>query len=94
VEPHGLGNPRPVFQSGGLQLKTPPKRLYGETYETIVTEGILNYQAHLTEKQMLLCETSRPEARFEAAYSVKTKQWNGMKTLVLSVKELGERSLT
>ncbi|MFH0986141.1 MAG: single-stranded-DNA-specific exonuclease RecJ [Candidatus Omnitrophota bacterium] len=91
LEPHGLGNPRPVFQSNGLQLKTPPKRLYGETYETIVTEGILNYQAHLNEKQMLLCETSRPGAQFEAAYSVKTKQWNGMKTLVLSVKELREK---
>ena len=91
LEPHGVGNPRPVFQSADLQLRSKPRRLYGETYEVVVTEGSLNYQAHLNEKQMLLCAASGPEARFEAAYSVKTKQWNGMKTLVLSVKEFREK---
>jgi hypothetical protein len=40
---------------------------------------------------MLLCAAAGPEVRFEAAYSIKTKQWNGMKTLVLSVKELREK---
>lgn len=90
LEPHGVGNPRPVFQSAGLELRSKPRRLYGETYEIVVTEGAMNCQAQLNEKQMLLCEASRPEARFEAAYSVKTKQWNGMKTLVLSVKEFRE----
>lgn len=91
LEPHGVGNPRPVFQSSGLQLRSKPRRLYGETYEGVVTDGSLNFQFQLNEKQMLLCETSRPEARFEAAYSVKTKQWNGMKTLVLSAKEFREK---
>jgi len=91
LEPHGVGNPRPVFQSNGFQLETKPKRLYGETYEAVLTDGSMNYQAHLHEKQMLLYETSRPETRFEAAYSVKTKQWNGMKTLVLSIKEFGAK---
>ena len=93
LEPHGMGNPRPVFRSDSLQLRSKPRRLYGETYEVVLTEGSLNYQAHLNERQMLLCASSGPEARFEAAYSVKTKQWNGMKTLVLSVKELREKSL-
>ncbi len=91
LEPHGVGNPRPVFQSSGLQLRSKPRCLYGETYEGVVTDGSLNFQFRLNEKQMLLCETSRPEARFEAAYSVKTKQWNGMKTLVLSAKEFREK---
>jgi len=91
LEPHGVGNPKPVFQSDDLRLKTRPKRLYGDTYEVVLTDGLLNYQAHLNEKQMFLCATSGPEARFEAAYSLKTKQWNGMKTLVLSVKEFREK---
>jgi single-stranded-DNA-specific exonuclease len=94
LEPHGVGNPRPVFKSDDLRLKSRPRRLYGETYEGVVTDGSLNYQAQLNEKQMLLCEIARTEARFEAAYSVKTKQWNGMKTLVLSVKEFREKLST
>ncbi len=93
LEPHGIGNPRPVFQSGDLQLRSKPRLLYGGTYEAVLAEGSLNYQANLDEKQMLLCAASGPGARFKAAYSVKTKQWNGMKTLVLSVKELGEMPL-
>ncbi|HPS37770.1 MAG TPA: single-stranded-DNA-specific exonuclease RecJ, partial [Candidatus Omnitrophota bacterium] len=91
LEPHGVGNPRPVFQSEGLELRSKPRRLYGETYEGVVTDGSRNYQAHLNEEQMLLCATSGATTRFEAAYSVKTKQWNGMKTLILSVKEFREK---
>ncbi|MFH1800674.1 MAG: single-stranded-DNA-specific exonuclease RecJ [Candidatus Omnitrophota bacterium] len=91
LEPHGIGNLRPVFQSDDLQLKSKPRRLYGETYEVMLAEGSKTFQAHLNERQMFLCAASGPEARFEAAYSIKTKQWNGMKTLVLSVKEFREK---
>ena len=91
LEPHGVGNPRPVFQSDDLRLRSKPRRFYGETYEVGLTDGSLNYQAHLNERQMLLCATSGAATRFEAVYSVKTKQWNGMKTLVLSVKEFREK---
>jgi single-stranded-DNA-specific exonuclease len=91
LEPHGVGNPRPVFQSADLRLRSKPRRLYGETYEVVLAEGSQTFQAHLNEKQMLLCAASGPEARFEAAYSIKTKQWNGIKTLVLSVKEFREK---
>lgn len=94
LEPHGMGNPRPVFQSVDLQLRSKPRRLYGETYEVVLTDGALNHQAQLNEKQMLLCASSGMEDRFEAAYSVKTKQWNGIKTLVLSVKEFREKNRT
>ena len=91
LEPHGMGNPRPVFQSDDLQLRSKPRRLYGEIYEVVLTDGSQNYQANLNEKQMLLCATSGATTRFESAYSLKTKQWNGMKTLVLSVKEFREK---
>ena len=94
LEPHGMGNPRPVFRSGDLELRSKPRRLYGETYEVVVSDGLLNYQAQMNEKQMLVCASCSVEARFEASYSVKTKQWNGMKTLILSVKEFREKGRT
>ncbi|HOW58176.1 MAG TPA: single-stranded-DNA-specific exonuclease RecJ [Candidatus Omnitrophota bacterium] len=92
LEPYGVGNPRPVFRSEGIQLRSKPRRLYGETYEIVMTDGFLNYQAQINESQMLLCTGSRPGTNFQAAYGVKTKQWNGMKTLILSVKELKENA--
>ena len=94
LEPYGMGNPRPVFRTGDLELKSKPRRIYGETYEAVLSDRLLNYQAQLNEKQMLACASCSAGARFEAAYSVKTKQWNGMKTLILSVKELREGSLS
>lgn len=93
LEPYGIGNPRPIFQSQGLQLRSKARRLYGETYEIFLTDGFLNYQAQIDEKQMLLCASSRLGTSFQAVYSVKTKQWNGMKTLVLNVKELKENAV-
>jgi single-stranded-DNA-specific exonuclease len=92
LEPHGVGNPRPVFQSDDLRLKSKPRRLYGETYEVVLAEGSQNFQAHLNEKQISFCTSSGPEARFEAAYSIKTKQWNGMKTLILNIKDIQNKA--
>ncbi len=92
LEPYGIGNPRPVFRSGGLQLRSKARRLYGETYEIVLTDGPLNYQAHLNEKQMLLCAAAGAGSVFEAVYSVKTKQWNGLSTLLLNIKELKEQT--
>ena len=92
LEPYGIGNPRPVFRSRDLQLKSKARRLYGETYEVVLTDGVLHYQAHIDEKQMLLCAVATAESLFEAAYSVKTKQWNGLETLLLNVKELKDQT--
>jgi len=92
LAPHGIGNPRPVFRTGDLLMKGKPRKLYGETYEVILSEGNLSYAAQFNEKQMFACASSTPATLFEAVYSVKTKQWNGLSTLVLSVKELKEKN--
>lgn len=90
LEPYGIGNPRPVFRSRGLQARSKARRLYGETYEIILTDGTYSFQAHIDEKQMMLCASSGTRNYFDAAYSVKTRQWNGLDTLILNVKELKE----
>jgi len=88
LEPFGVGNPRPVFRTGGLQIKTRARRLYGETYEVVLGDGSMNYPAHINEKQMYQCATAGDNSRFDAAYTVKTKVWNGMETLTLDVKSI------
>ncbi len=86
--PYGVGNPRPVFRSGELRLRSKARRLFGETYEIVLSDGFMTCQAHINESQMLCCATSVPDALFEAIYTVKTRQWNGMETLTLTVKDL------
>lgn len=88
LEPYGAGNPRPIFQSQCLRIQSKARKLYGETYEIIVSDGYLNYQAQADEKQMLQCVTSSPATRFDAAYSVRIKEWNGIRTLTLVIKNL------
>jgi len=90
LEPHGAGNPRPVFFSEKLRLRSKPRRLYGDIYETVLTDGLLNFHAQLDEKQASFSASCDASTCFDAAYSIKTRQWNGIQTMVLSVKELKE----
>lgn len=86
--PFGVGNPRPVFRTTGVQTKTKARRLYGETYEIVLSDGTMNYPALISEKQMLQCAAAPADASFDVAYAVKTKVWNGIQTLTLDVKDL------
>lgn len=88
LEPFGVGNPRPVFRTRALRMKGGARRLYGETYEAVLTDGSLSYSAHLNEKQVNQCLTAGTGLAFDTAYTVKTKAWNGMETLTLDVKDL------
>jgi single-stranded-DNA-specific exonuclease len=90
LEPFGVGNPRPVFLTRGLSVKTRPRKIYGETYEIVVGDGSANYPALINEKQMFRLATARPGSKYDFAYTVKTRVWNGIETLSLDAKEMKE----
>lgn len=50
LEPHGVGNPRPVFLTRGLLLKTKPVRISAQTLQFWVTDGAMTYEARLTSR--------------------------------------------
>ena len=88
LEPFGVGNPRPVFRTKGLRAKTKARLVYGETYELVLTDGASNFTALITEKHLYPFTTARAEAKFDVAFTIKTKFWNGMETLTLDVKDV------
>ncbi len=92
LAPHGAGNPRPLFLTRDLRLKSKARRLYGETYEAVLTDGALQHHALLDDEAVDLLATASPEAFFEAVYSIKTKSWNGLETLTLDVKQLRKQN--
>lgn len=90
LEPHGAANPRPVFLSRNLEVKTKPSRLgKGETYSSLqffVTDGFRTFEAVCSADQ----ERKEIErgSKADLFYSVKTKTWDGITSLILEVKEI------
>jgi len=92
MEPFGAGNPRPVFLTRRLQVKSGPRKVYGETYEVVVSGEGVNYPARINEKIMYRLAAGRPETKYDLAYSVRTRVWDGIETLSLDAKEMKESS--
>ncbi len=89
LEPHGAGNPRPVFLTRNLQVKNKPVSQDSQTVRFWVTDGLLTYEAAWTDKaagsNRILIEQGMA---MDMAYSIKMRLWNGIESLVLEVKEI------
>jgi len=87
LEPHGAGNPRPVFQTKNLQIKNKPVSQNSRTLQFWVTDGSVTYEALWSAKTP---GTDRSfiekDAKVDLVYSVKTRIWDGMESLILEVK--------
>ncbi len=91
LEPLGAGNPRPVFLTRALRMRTqgqggafastPSSRRFW------VTDGALTYQAEWRPKEG---EQGRLQSAptFDLIYSIKTSVWDGIESLTLEVKEV------
>ncbi len=87
LEPHGAGNPRPIFLTRKLQLKGKPARLNPQTLQFWVTDGSLTFEAQWTDRS----EQPAPAwlergVELDLIYSMKTRVWDGIESLVLDVK--------
>lgn len=95
LEPHGAGNPRPVFLTRGLKHKGKPRQPNPQTLQFWLTDGTLTCEALWTERAGFPGTT--PEwmgkgSPIDFVYSLKTRVWDGRESLVLEVKEIRPRS--
>jgi single-stranded-DNA-specific exonuclease len=87
LEPHGVGNPRPVFLSRSLQIKGAIKCVSPQTLQFWVTNGSCTYEATASDSRGMNLEWVEKEAVLDLAYSVKKRAWDGIENLVLEVKD-------
>lgn len=88
LEPHGAGNPRPVFMTRNLEIKSKPEKIYGETYKFFVTDGALTLEALWQDRTGDSTSLIQKGRRAHLTYTLKSKVWNGVSSLSLDVKEL------
>ncbi len=96
MEPHGAGNPRPVFLTRNLAVKGKPERLCkGEAapalHKFFVTDGAFTYEAVWSERNGEWCGLEQG-MKLDLIYSVKTKIWEGIESLILEVKNASHSS--
>ena len=89
LEPHGAGNPRPVFMTKDLEIKSKlEKSPYGETSKFYVTDGNLTCEAVFSDRTGDGTSLIQKGKRVHLTYTLKSKVWNGVPSLSLDVKEL------
>jgi single-stranded-DNA-specific exonuclease len=91
LEPHGAGNPCPVFLSSRLEVKTNPKRLHSQTLQFWVTDGLVTCEALIRDRTGIDYSYLEKQTEVDLIYSVKTRLWDGRESLVLEVKEIKQR---
>jgi len=88
LEPHGAGNPRPIFFSEGVKIKQDPVKQWGSSYKFWVGGEDATYEAVWNDKtnnaKHLLIEKN---AKIDVWYTVKIKVWDGIESLTLEVKD-------
>lgn len=87
LEPHGVGNPRPVFLTKNLRVKNIPKAQNASSLQFWVTDESLTCEAVWGERYGANLSALKENSRIDLAYSVKKRQWNGLESLILEVKE-------
>ncbi len=87
LEPHGMGNPRPVFHTSNVVVKTKPERLFGESLKFWLMQEGMVYEAQISGRVSDDFLWIEKDMALDISYTVKMKSWNGTETLQLEVKE-------
>jgi len=87
LAPFGLGNPRPVFSSRNLRMRTFPKRLKGDTLKMWITDGKVTAEA--IGFKMADCMPSDPlRQSMDIAYTCTLNTYKGITSIQLQLKDL------
>ncbi len=89
LEPYGLGNPRPVFLTRGLKVKTLQPKKSGKSFRSILwaTDGALTYEVVVPERARIPFDFE-PGVSFDLVYTVDEKRWAGERMTVLEAKDI------
>ncbi len=86
MEPHGMGNARPVFGIRGLQVKTKPER-FGESLKLWLTDGGFTVEAHTPSRGSDDYMWIEKGMTLDIACTVKFRVWDGLETLQLELRD-------
>lgn len=86
LEPHGVGNPKPVFLTRNLFLKKVSPGIGRGRSRMWVSDGTLTYEAAVSGRGGFVFDF-QPGTRFDLVYTVNQKRWEGEETVVLEVKD-------
>lgn len=88
LEPHGAGNPRPVFLSRRLQIRGKPVKLNPQTVKLWLTDGHMTAEALWVDRFEQGAGWLKQGLDLDVYYAIKTRIWDGIESLVLDLKEV------
>lgn len=87
LEPHGMGNPRPVFHTKGVAVKTSVEKKWENLYFWFSDHGLI-YEGVISGRMADEYLWIEKGMTVDLAYSVKTRVWNGQETVQLEIKDV------
>lgn len=84
LEPHGMGNPRPVFLTRQLSLKGQARPWGPQNMKFYVTDGNIILEAVCDSEKFSLTANKK----FDLVYSLKTRLREGIESFHLDIKEI------
>jgi len=87
MEPHGEGNPSPVFCTKGLTVKSPPSLMGKDTIKFWVSDGVKSISA-VGFGMGSFKDKVKPGAELDLAYTISIDDWNKAPTVQLLLKDI------